>query len=214
MSKIPVTDMNGAPCGEFELAAAALELQKGAQAVHDAVTAHLALRRAGSADTKGKGAVAGTGKKPWKQKGTGRARAGYRRSPVWRGGGVAHGPHPRDYGAPLPKKMARLALRRAFAERVNAGEVRGLEEIRLAAAKTKTVAALLKSLHAERGALLLTDAADPALRRAARNLPSVEVAAARQVNVYQLLRWPVVIATRAALAALQERLLAPVRRGE
>jgi large subunit ribosomal protein L4 len=206
MSKLSVYDMKGAALAEVEFPDALLVSDKGEQAVHDVIVAYQAGARAGTASTLGKGAVAGSGKKPWKQKGTGRARAGYRQSPVWRGGGVAFGPHPRSYAQSVPRKVARLAFRRAFSARILAGEVRVLEDLALAEPKTKLCAALLKSLGLTRGALIVVAQPDAKLVRAARNLPDVEVTTVAAVNTYQLLRYPVVVMTRAAMDGVKSRL--------
>jgi large subunit ribosomal protein L4 len=205
MSKVSVVDIKGAAVGEVDVPDALLVRGKGDQAVHDAVVAYQAGLRAGTASTLGKGAVAGSNRKPWRQKGTGRARAGYRQSPVWRGGGVAHGPHPRDFSQRLPRKVAALAFRRVFSDKVVEGEVRVVEALTLPEAKTRHVAALLKALGLAKGALIVTETSDRGLIRAARNIPNVEVASASDVCTYQILRYPVLVTTRAALVALQAR---------
>ena len=208
MSKLPLKNLDGRSLGDVELADALLSLDKGGQAVRDAVVAHQANLRTGSAHSLGKGAVTGTGAKPWKQKGTGRARAGYVRSPVWRGGGVAHGPHHRDFGWALPRKAARLAFQHAFGSRVADKAVTVIEDLQLAEPKTKLLQDAVKKLGAQRGLLIIVDRADRALTLAARNLPKVEVATAAGVNTYSVLRWPSVIVTRAGLSALERRLSA------
>ncbi len=139
---------------------AQLTLEKGAQAVKDAVTAIRNSMRAGTACTKGKGEVAGSNKKPWKQKGTGNARAGFRQSPVWRGGGVAHGPKPRDFSQKINRKVMQLAFARAFSEKIAAGEVVVVSEFKFEQPKTKLMAALLKKAGVERSALVVTDKYD------------------------------------------------------
>ncbi len=212
MSKLPVINMQGERTGEADLADELLAFDKGDAAVHQAVVAFRDRQRAGTAHTLGKGAVAGSGKKPYKQKGTGRARAGYLRSPVRVGGGVAHGPHPRDYVWSLPKKMARLAFRRALTLRIQEGAVQVIEPFELLAPKTKLLAALRTRLGA-RKLCLVVDRVDETLERAARNLASVAAVTAAGVNVYDLLNHPRVLVTRAGLAALTERLQAPIRRG-
>lgn len=206
MSKLPLKNLDGQSLGEVELADALLSPGKGGQAVRDAVVAHQANLRSGSAHTLGKGAVAGTGQKPWKQKGTGRARAGYARSPVWRGGGVAHGPHTRDFGWALPRKAARLAFRHALGARVAESAVTVLDEFSLAGPKTKQLQAAIRKLGAGKGLLIIVDRPDRNLSLAARNLPKVEVATAAAVNTYSLLRWPAIVVTQAALAGLERRL--------
>jgi large subunit ribosomal protein L4 len=205
MSKLSVHDMKGAALAETDFPDALLT-KKGQQAVHDVIVAYQAGLRAGTASTLGKGAVAGSGKKPWRQKGTGRARAGYRQSPVWRGGGVAHGPHPRSYAKKVPQKVARLAFRCAFSDLIREGRVRVLDELTIAEPKTKAALALLKSLGIDKGALILVEKLDKNLLCAVRNLQSVEATTAQSVSTYQLLRYPVTLVTRAALETLQTRL--------
>jgi len=206
MSKLSVYDMKGSALGETDFPDALLETVKGGQAVHDAVVAYRAGLRAGTASTLRKGEVAGSGKKPWRQKGTGRARAGYRQSPVWRGGSVAFGPHPRRYDKKIPRKAARLAFRRAFSELVATGNVRVLDGLAVAEPKTKTCVALLKSLGVQGAALIVVDKLEKNLVCAVRNLPRVEATTAQSVNTYQLLRYPVAVITRAALNGLRARL--------
>ena len=205
MSKVSIVDMKGAAVGELEVPDAILVRDRGEQAVHDVIVAYRAGLRAGTASTLGKGAVAGSNKKPWRQKGTGRARAGYRQSPVWRGGGVAMGPHPRSFAIAVPKKVAALAFRRAFSEKVVNGEFRIVDALALPEAKTKHVATLLQALGLSKGVLIVIAKADRDLLRAARNIPDVEVAMAQEVSTYQMLRYPVVVSTRPAMELLQAR---------
>lgn len=212
MSKLDVIDMKGVPVGQVELADALLSIKGGTQAVHDVVVAYQAGLRAGTASTQNKGEVAGSGKKPWKQKGTGRARAGYRRSPVWRGGGVAFGPRPRDFSKTIPKKVAQLAFQRAFSDKIKAGELRVLQSLELSAVKTKAFVGLMKALNLSKGVLFIVDKPAADVVKASRNLPEVEVCVAQTVSTYQLLRYPMVVITQAALESLRTRLEA--RKGE
>ena len=206
MSKLQMVNMKGEAMGDVDWADGLLVLDRGAQAVHDAVVAYQSGRRAGTASTLQKGEVSGSNRKPWKQKGTGRARAGYTRSPVWRGGGVAFGPHPRSYAKKLPKQAARLAFRRAFSEKVAAGEVRVLSDLALAESKTKAFAAMLKALGVGTAALLVVDKLERNLALASRNVPGVEVVTAKGVNTYQMLRHKAVLVTQPALADIKARL--------
>ena len=206
MSKIAIYNLNGEAAGAKEIADALLETKRGAQAVMDAVTAYRAGIRAGSASTKKRGEVSGGGRKPYKQKGTGRARQGSIRSPILRGGGIVFGPHPRDYSKKVNKKTVALAFRRALSEKIAAGAVAvaaGLEEV---APKTKALAGLLKKVAGGRAALFVTGAANASLNRAARNLAKVEVTTAAQVNTYQIERYPVILADAAGWDALAARL--------
>ena len=206
MSKLPLKNIKGDSVGDYELADNFLVLDRGDQAVHQAVVAYNAHQRAGTASTLSKSYVTGSGKKPWKQKGLGRARAGYKQSPVWRGGAVAHGPHPRKYKKKLTKKTARLAFRRAFSAKIDQGEVTVIEELNVSAPKTKEFAAVLKNLGLGRGGLFIVDEASDHLLLAARNIPHVELATAKLVNIYQILRHKNVIVTKAAMEALEARL--------
>ncbi len=212
--KLTIKDTNGNSAGELEVKFALVEDGRGTQAVHDTVVAYQAAQRMGTACTKTMGEVAGTGKKPWRQKGTGRARAGSFASPIWRGGGVVFGPMPRSYVKGMPRKMARLAFCAAFSGKVRDGEVRVLESLTMDAPKTKALAAVVKSLGLKRGALLVVDKPDRKLLLAVRNIPDVELTTPSEVNTYQLLRWPVVVITRAALETLRTRLAAGAGEGK
>ena len=148
-----------------------LVLDKGAQAVKDAVTAIRNAMRAGTACTKGKGEVAGSNKKPWKQKGTGNARAGFRQSPVWRGGGVAHGPKPRSFEQKINKKVMQLAFARALSDKIVAGDVIVVDEFKFEAPKTKLMAAFLKTLGVDRTAVVVQKDVDDTTLLVTSNLP-------------------------------------------
>lgn len=206
MSKVPLKNVKGDSVGDYEVADSLLLQDKGAQAVHEAVVAYLAHQRAGTASTKSKSEVAGSGKKPWAQKGSGRARAGYKQSPVWRGGAVAHGPQPRKYKKKVSKKVARLAFRRAFSAKVAQGEVLVIDALQLDAPKTKTFAAVLSNLGLDRGGLFVVDTLQENVKLAARNLERVEVVTADLVNTYQMLRHKQVIITEAGMKVLSARL--------
>ncbi len=206
MTKLPLHNGKGEPTGEVDFPDALLTRTVGQQAVHDAVVTYRYNQRRWSAHTLGKGQVAGSNKKPWRQKGLGRARAGYRQSPVWRGGAVALGPQPLIRRREMPKRLAQLALRRAWSEQVAAGAIRVVDELVLAAPKTREMVALLKSFKAQRGALVVLDKPDAAVLRAARNIGNLIITTAPLMNVYELLRHPTVIVTRAALAGLEQRL--------
>src|SRR5947207_956381 len=145
--KISIKDIKGKSQGELEVKFPLVEDGKGTQAVHDTVVAHQAGQRMGTACTKNVGEVAGTNKKPWKQKGTGRARAGSFQSPLWRGGGVVFGPKPRDFSKKVFRKTRQLALRKALSERLRAGDVVVVEDFNLESAKTKNFIGLLSALE-------------------------------------------------------------------
>ena len=206
MATIKMYGRDGRDSGEVEVADDMLILDRGEQAVRDAVVARNASLRAGTASTLRKGEVAGSNKKPWKQKGTGRARAGLRQSPVWRGGGVAFGPHPRDFSIKVNKKVVRLAFRRALSERIAAGAVKLVEDLSLAAPKTKELRGVLEALGAP-SALIVVPAWDDNLLLSARNLQGVEVTTVRNCSVYQVLRYPAIVMTRAAWEELKPRFI-------
>ncbi len=182
-----------------------IENGRGTQAVHDAVVAMRANRRSGSANTKTKAEVAYSGKKPWRQKGTGRARAGYASSPVWSGGGVAFGPKPRDYSKKVPKTVKRLAFLKALSTRIVAGDVLVTDEVKVAVPKTKEFVALVRSHTDAKKVLLVGLSFDESTYRAARNLEPVLLQTAAEVNTEHLLRYQKIIITGEALAKLAER---------
>jgi large subunit ribosomal protein L4 len=183
-----------------------IENGRGTQALHDVVVALRANRRSGSANTKTKAEVAYSGKKPWRQKGTGRARAGYASSPVWSGGGVVFGPKPRDYSKKVPKSVRRLALLKALSSRILAGDVLVAEEIKVAAPKTKDFVSFLKSQTEARKVLVISTQFDETTYKAARNIQPVLLNTAAEVNTEQLLAFQKIIVTNEALVQLAERL--------
>src|SRR5512142_2580269 len=158
--KLTIKDIKGNNQGELEVRFPLIDNGKGTQAVHDTIVAYRAAQRSGTASTKTMGEVAGSGKKPWRQKGTGRARAGSFASPLWRGGGVVFGPKPRDFGKKVSRKTKQLALRKALSERLRAGDVVIVEDIKLQAAKTKDVLGVLSALEVNGTALIVAPAAD------------------------------------------------------
>src|SRR5882672_3895379 len=183
--KLTVKDTKGKSQGELGVKFALIEDGKGTQAVHDVVVAYRAAQRMGTACTKNVGEVAGTNKKPWRQKGTGRARAGYFASPLWRGGGVVFGPRPRDFGKKVSKSTKRLALRKALNERLKSGDVILVDDIKLSAPKTKEFLGVLSALKVEGSALVVAPGPDKNLTLASRNVPRVELATSDSLNTYQ-----------------------------
>lgn len=204
--KISVKDIQGKPSGELEVRFPLVEGGKGTQAVHDVVVAYQAAQRMGTACTKTVGEVSGSNKKPWRQKGTGRARAGSHQSPLWPGGGVVFGPRPRDYTKTVTKSTRQLALRKALTERLNAGDVVIVNDLKLGAPKTKEFISVLKALDVKKTALVVTNDDDENLLRASRNVQNVEVTTSDFVNTYQLLRSDKLVFTRGAFEKLEERL--------
>jgi large subunit ribosomal protein L4 len=206
MSKINLYNAKGEAAGAVDFADDLMVLDKGDQAVKDVVVATQNARRAGTASTLAKGEVAGSGKKPWKQKGTGRARSGSRQSPIWRGGGVAMGPHPRSYGVKVNRKVAQLAFRHALSEQINTQKVVVVDAFDIADGKTKTLANLLKQMGAAGRILLVTAKVIPTVERSARNLPRVNVVTADNLDVYSLLAPRLVVVARDALDLLVARM--------
>ncbi len=185
---------------------AALTLDKGAQAVKDAVTAIRNAMRAGTACTKGKGEVAGSNKKPWKQKGTGNARAGFRQSPVWRGGGVAHGPKPRSFEQKINKKVMKLAFARALSDKIVAGDVIVVDEFAFEAPKTKLMAAFLKTLGVDRTAVVVQKDVDDTTLLVTSNLPRIDYSTAQALDVYAVMANRKLVCDKAGFDALMARI--------
>jgi large subunit ribosomal protein L4 len=204
--KLAVKDIKGQSQGELEVTFPLIANGKGTQAVHDTVVAYQAAQRMGTACTKTMGEVAGTGKKPWRQKGTGRARAGSFASPLWRGGGVVFGPKPRDFSKKVNKATRRLALRKAMSERLSAGNVMVVEDLKLTSPKTREFLAVLAALQVQGSTLVVATAVDQNLRLASRNVPDVEVTPSDSLNTYQVLRFDQLLFTRSAFEQVNQRL--------
>jgi large subunit ribosomal protein L4 len=186
-----------------------IEDGRGTQAVHDAVVAMRAARRSGTANTKTKAEVNLSGAKPWRQKGTGRARAGYKSSPIWRGGGVVFGPKPRDYSKKVAKSVRRLAFRKALSERIKAGDVLTVDKFVVPELKTKSLVDFLrKQTDAER-VLVVSDSFDEKTSKSARNVKLIKLAIASDVNTEQLLGFEKILVTHKALEKLAERTSPP-----
>lgn len=206
MSTLKTWTSAGEAGAALEFDDARLTLDKGEQAVKDTVVAIRNAIRAGTASTKGKGEVAGSNKKPWRQKGTGNARAGFRQSPVWRGGGVAHGPKPRDFSVKINRKVVQLAFRRALSEKIAAGEIEVVDSFQFEAPKTKILASFLKKIGIDRTALIVTADVDENIFRMSANLARVAAATASEIDVYALLRFKKIVTDKAGFEALTARL--------
>ena len=204
--KLTIKDIKGNNQGELEVTFPLVEDGKGTQAVHDAVVAHQAAQRMGTACTKNVGEVAGTNKKPWRQKGTGRARAGSFQSPLWRGGGVVFGPKPRDFTKKISQKTRQLALRKALSERLKAGDVLVLDDLKLESGKTKAFVGLLSALDLKGSALFVAQGTDKNVTLASRNVPNVALATSDSLNTYDVLRPDKLIFTRGAFEQVEARL--------
>ena len=207
MSKsLLVKNKDGKDLGDYDVPENLLEYDKGDHAVLEVVVAYQAHQRAGTASTLSKSKVAGSGKKPWKQKGLGRARAGYKQSPIWRGGAVAHGPHPRSYKKKISKKVAKLAFRRAFSEKVQQNEIILIEDLNLESPKTKELNKIYRNLGIERGCLMVVDEVSQNLFLSSRNIQNIELISADLLNTYKLLLYKSVVVTKAAMNVLEKRL--------
>jgi large subunit ribosomal protein L4 len=197
MPKVDVFDLTSTKVGEVELADDVFAVEVNQALLYEAVRQYNASRRSGTAKTKTRHEVAGSGKKLWKQKGTGRARTGSIRSPLWRHGGTTHGPQPRDYSYALPKKMMLGALRSALTAKLRDGELAVISAFTLADPKTKTMQNTLAKMEANRKVLIVDNDENRNLDLGARNLPGVTVLTSREVNVYHLLDAHKVFLTKA-----------------
>jgi large subunit ribosomal protein L4 len=207
MPTVQVLDAKGKAAGSLELKADVFGSEVRGPLLHQAVTRELADRRAGTHDTKGRSEVSGGGRKPWKQKGTGRARQGSTRAVQWKGGGKPFGPTPRSYAKDMPREMRRQALRAAVAAKIAAGELSAVETLEVRDGKTKSLVGRLAGLGvAGAPTLIVVRELDGGLARAARNVPWITVETPAHVSVYQLLHAHRVVCERAGLVALEEAL--------
>ena len=204
MPQTTLYDRTGKNVGSVELADALFAAPVNAAVLHQVATAQLAGRRAGTHDTKTRGEVRGGGKKPYRQKGTGRARQGSRTAPHYRGGGAVFGPHPRSYEQRLPRKMKRLALRGALTAKLGDEAIKVIDAFGLEAIRTKDLAAVLGALEARGRVLVVAPGRDERLELSARNLPTVEILLADSLNVVDLLKADVVLIEQPALARMEE----------
>ena len=207
MATLDVVTVENRKAGTLELSPAVFEAPVKQHLFHAEVRRQLAARRGGTHSTKNRAAVSGGGAKPWRQKGTGRARQGTTRAPQWAGGGVVFGPVPRSYEHALPKRVRRAALRAALSQKLHEGALTVLDSLALDAYSTKRVAAILKALGVgPGGALIVIEAASPFVEGSARNLPGVSVIRAEGLNVLDVLRHRHLVITRSAVQAVEQRL--------
>jgi len=205
MPKVALYNMSGTQTGEIDLNDWVFGCEINATVLHQAVVMQLANQRQGNAQTKTRANVRGGGKKPWKQKGTGRARAGTIRSPLWVGGGVVFGPHPRKYTIAMPRKVRRLALRSALTAKVNAGELVVLEEMNFPEIKTKNMIKFLEGFKAtDAKALVVMAEANDVVAKSAGNIPGVTTITSLGINVHDLLNHQRVFVTKDAVAKIEE----------
>jgi len=203
MPTVAMYNINGEQVGELALKDEVFGVEVNESVLHDAVVMQLASRRLGTHATKTRADVSGGGRKPWRQKGTGRARHGTTRSPIWRGGGIVFGPHPRDYHYSLPRKVRRLALKSALSAKVNSGDILVVDYLQMEQPKTKDMVKILGNLKVDE-ALLVTAEADDAVEKSARNIPGIKPLDAAGLNVYDILAYNKLVITRDAVAKVEE----------
>ena len=206
MPSVDIIDFSNKKVGTVDLSDAVFGAPVNEDLLYEAVRHHLAVARRGTASTKTRHEVAGSGKKLWKQKGTGRARMGSIRSPLWRHGGTVHGPQPRSYAYKLPRKMQLGALRSALSAKLRDGELRVVSEISVSEPKTKLMRQALTGIEATRTVLLVDNAGDRNVELSSRNLEGVKLVSSRDVNVYDLLGHQQVLLSKAAAEKLSEAL--------
>ncbi len=204
MPKVAVYNISGTQVGEVELSETVFGIEPNTHVLHEAVVMQQASLRQGTHKVKTRAEVRGGGRKPWKQKGTGRARQGSIRSPQWKGGGIVFGPTPRSYGYKLPKKVRRLAIKSALSSKVLDNDIIVLDQLSLAQPKTKEFAAILKNLNVDRKALVVTTAFDENVALSTRNIPGVKFLSAEGLNVLDVLVYDKLIITKEAVSKVEE----------
>ena len=203
MAKVAVYDMNGTQCGELELADSIFNVEVNTVVMHEAVVAHLAERRQGTQSARTRGEVNGGGKKPYRQKGTGRARQGSTRSPQWVGGGVVFAPKPRDYSKKMNRKAKRLALKSALTSKVQEQKFIVLDTLAFDQPKTKDMQKVLVAFHIEKALVVLGDNNGNVIL-SARNIPDVKTTPAELINVYNILKYDTFFTTKDAVSKIEE----------
>lgn len=204
MPKVAIYNMSGAQIGELEISDKVFGITPNQAVLHQFIKMQLNNRRVGTASTKTRAEVRGGGKKPWRQKGTGRARVGSSRNPLWRTGGIAFGPKPRDYSYVLPRKVRRLAMKSALSSKVLDNNLIVLDELKFDLPKTKAMLQTLDSLQVEKKTLVVIADADANVIKSARNIPGVKPLAVDYMNVYDLMNYDVLLITKDAVARVEE----------
>lgn len=204
MPKVTLYKQDGSQVGEIELAEAVFGIEPNEHVLHQAVVMQLASLRRGTHDVKNRSEVRGGGRKPWRQKGTGRARQGSIRAPQWVGGGVVFGPTPRSYAYKLPKKVRRLAIKSALSSKVKSENIKVLESLTLEKPKTKDMVAILNNLKVDNKALVVTENYDDNIALSVRNIPGVKMVTANGINVLDVLNYDQLIITKDAVAKVEE----------
>ena len=202
--EVPIYNLSGETVGNIEISDDVFAVPFNQAVVHQAMVRQLANARQGTADTKTRGEVSGSTRKLFRQKHTGFARAGARRSPTRRGGGIIFGPHPRDYSQAMPKKMRRLALRCVLSAKARDGELKVLEELKLKQPKTKEMVSILSALGIDTSTLIVTGDAGANVVKSARNLPGIKTLPARLLNVVDLVSYPLLLMTVEAIRTVEE----------
>jgi large subunit ribosomal protein L4 len=203
MPKIDILDVKGNVVGDVELSEEVFGIEPNEHVVHEVVVALLANKRQGTRSAKTRSEVRGGGRKPWRQKGTGRARAGTIRSPLWKGGGVIFAPKSRDYSKKVNKKVRALAMKSVFSAKAQDNELRVLNELTMAAPKTKEMVAVLNNIKAEKALIVLPENNDVVIR-SANNIPKVATTTVNELNVYDMLKYDVLVMTKEALEKIEE----------
>lgn len=204
MPNVSVFDMNGKKVSDLALAESVFGIEPNSYAMHLCVVNYLANQRQGTQSTRTRSEVSGGGKKPWKQKGTGRARQGSTRAPQWTHGGIAHGPKPREYGFSINKKVRRLAMKSAFSSKVAAEELVVLDSLKLDEIKTKEVAKVLSALETGKKVLLVLPENNDVIYRSARNIAGVKVSTVNTLNVYDILNCDTMLVLKDSVAKIEE----------
>lgn len=204
MPKVALYDVSGAQIGELELNDNIFGIEPNQAVLYDFVKMQMANKRVGTASSKTRAEVRGGGKKPWRQKGTGRARVGSSRNPVWKGGGIVFGPKPRDYSYKLPKKVRRLAMKSALSGKVIENSMVILDQLNLDEPKTKDFIKILESLKIDKDTLVITADGNSNVAKSARNIPGVKPLKVDFINVYDLLKYDTLLITRDAVARIEE----------
>lgn len=203
MPKIDILDVKGNVVGDVELSEGIFGIEPNEYVVHEVVVALLANRRQGTRSALTRSEVRGGGRKPWRQKGTGRARAGTIRSPLWRGGGVIFAPKSRDYSKKVNKKVKALAMKSVFSAKVQDNELRILNQLVMEVPKTKEMIAVLNNINAQKALIVLPDN-NEAVIRSASNIPKVATTTVNELNVYDMLKYDILIMTQEALEKIEE----------
>jgi large subunit ribosomal protein L4 len=204
MPKVQVLNMQGTPVGEIELSESVFGITPNVHVLHSAVVSQLASERRGTQSALLRGEVRGGGRKPWRQKGTGRARSGSSRSPVWRGGGVVFAPKPRQYGFKLPKKVRRLALHSALSSKVMEQQLIVLDDLSVGEAKTREMVKVLRALNLDKKAMFVMDDVDEEVQRSARNIEGIKTTDVAGMNVRDILYHDILVMTKAAVSKTEE----------